>query len=101
MSFFECFSSSGPHISSVAPGKTVLSKTTMSFLLSKGPIILHTLNKAEKSGFFFESIGVGTVAIKILQSLRSFFDCVKKSFFFSVEITILLGLLLMLNQSLF
>ncbi|KAG1247331.1 hypothetical protein G6F65_020225 [Rhizopus arrhizus] len=58
-------------ISSVAPGGTVDSKTTMHPGRSTGPIERHARTSKEKSGLFFSSTGVGTATTKKSQPSSS------------------------------
>jgi surface polysaccharide O-acyltransferase-like enzyme len=69
------------HSSSVAPGYTVDSYTTTSPFFRNGATKLEALNKGLKSGFLLLVIGVGTVIIKKLQSLREFASEVNVIFF--------------------
>ena len=67
----DAFSSSGPQISSVAPGCTVDSNTTMQPGRSTGPIERQARTSREKSGLFFSSTGVGTATTKKSQPSSS------------------------------
>ena len=65
-------SNMGTHTSSVAPGKTVDSKITISPLDKRPPIVLVADFRGLRSGFLNLSIGVGTVTTYIFASLISF-----------------------------
>ena len=60
-------------MSSVQPGKTVDSKTIVSPSFSDLATNFETSIKLLKSGLFFFVTGVGTVIIKMFESLISFF----------------------------
>ena len=64
-------SSSGTQISSVTPGYTVLSYTTISPFFSTLATLCVAFTTGVKSGRLFLSIGVGTVTIKKLHSFIS------------------------------
>ena len=64
---FDSFSRIGTHISSVAPGKTVDSYTTISFFFKTNPTVLLADLIKERSGILSSS-RVGTVTTKKLHS---------------------------------
>ena len=84
---FDIFSIIGTHISSVQPGNTVDSYTTIESFFINDAIILVASIINFKSGLFLLSTGVGTVTTKRSEFFILFLSLVKIKFFFPLLIS--------------